>query len=208
MGFALSSYVSGIYVDRSFVGQNTTAKPFTPVPDEYKKNVMRALNTYVFAPNAFDSDTPLYPYLQMQRRGYNFGGRTEDPKPEDDVLSLQSTVLYGLMNSTALSRASRTMLYGNTYSPAAILNEVTSMAFDEDLRGDVNLYRQNLQKTYVDMLISILKDPKYDNASVSASYDNLKQIRSKLDKLKSGNEQTNAHRGNLKFLIDKALVIK
>jgi DNA repair ATPase RecN len=169
---------------------------------------MTALNTYVFAPNAFDSDAPLYPYLQMQRRGYNFGGGTEDPKPENDVLALQSTVLYGLMNSTSLSRASRTTLYGNSYSPAAILNEVTSMTFDADLRGDVNLYRQNLQKTYVDMLIGMMKDPKYDNASVSAAYENLKQIRSKLDKLKSGNEQTNAHRGNLKYLIDKALVIK
>ena len=208
MGSALSSYVSGVYVDRSFVGQNSTAKPFTPVPDEYKKKVMATLNTYVFAPNAFNSDAPLYPYLQMQRRGYNFGGNTEDPKPEDDVLALQSNVLYGLMNSTSLSRAGRTTLYGNTYSPAVILNEVTSMVFEADLKGDVNLYRQNLQKTYVDMLISMLKDPKYDNASVSAAYGNLAQIRSKLDKLKSANDQTNAHRANLKFMIDKALVIK
>ena len=169
---------------------------------------MAALSTYVFAPNAFDSDASLYPYLQMQRRGYNFGGGTEDPKPEDDVLALQSNVLYGLMNSTSLSRASRTTLYGNTFSPAVILNEITSMVFEADLKGDVNLYRQNLQKTYVDMLISMLKDPKYDNASVSAAYGNLAQIRSKLDKLKSANDQTNAHRGNLKFMIDKALVIK
>lgn len=208
MGSALSSYVSGVFVDRSFVGQNTTAKPFTPVPDEYKKKVMAALSTHIFAPNAFDSDAPLYPYLQMQRRGYNFGGGTEDPKPEDDVLALQSNVLYGLMNSTSLSRASRTTLYGNNYSPAVILNDITSMVFEADLKGDVNLYRQNLQKTYIDMLISMLKDPKYDNASVSAAYGNLVQIRSKLDKLKSANEQTNAHRGNLKFIIDKALVIK
>jgi hypothetical protein len=208
MGTALSSYISGVYVDRSFVGQNTTAKPFTPVPDEYKKKVMAALSTHIFAPNAFDSDAPLYPYLQMQRRGFNFGYGTEDPKPEDDVMNLQSTVLYGLMNSTSLSRASRTTLYGNTYSPAVILNELTSMVFEADLKRDVNLYRQNLQKTYVDMLISMLKNPKYDNASVSAAYGNLAQIRSKLDKLKSANEQTNAHRGNLKFIIDKALVIK
>ncbi len=208
MGAALSSYVSGVYVDRSFVGQNTTAKPFTPVPDEYKKKVMTELNTYVFAPNAFDSDAQLYPYLQQQRRGYNFFSGTEDPKPEDDVLALQSTVLSGLMNSTSLSRASRTTLYGNTYSPAAILNEVTAMAFDADLKGDVNLFRQNLQKTYVNMLINMMKDPKYDNASVSAALENLNQIRSKLNKLKSANEQTNAHRTNMKFLIDKALVIK
>jgi hypothetical protein len=208
MGSALSSYVTGVYVDRSFVGQNTTAKPFTPVPDEYKKKVMTALSTYIFAPNAFDSDAPLYPYLQMQRRGYNFGGSTEDPKPEDDVLAMQSTVLYGLMNSTSLSRASRTTLYGNTYSPAVILNELTIMVFDADLKGDVNLYRQNLQNHYVDKLISMMKDPKYDNASVSAAYENLKQIRYKLDKLKPANAQTNAHREKLKFIIDKALVIK
>jgi hypothetical protein len=190
------------------VGQNTTAKPFTPVPDEYKKKVMTALSTYIFAPNAFDSDAPLYPYLQMQRRGYNFGGSTEDPKPEDDVLAMQSSVLYGLMNSTSLSRASRTTLYGNTYSPAVILNELTIMVFDADLKGDVNLYRQNLQNHYVDKLISMMKDPKYDNASVSAAYENLKQIRYKLDKLKPANAQTNAHREKLKFIIDKALVIK
>jgi hypothetical protein len=208
MGMALSSYVSGVYVDRSFVGQNTSNKPFTPVPDEYKKKVMSALNAFVFAPGAFDGDASLYPYLQMQRRGFNFGGNTEDPKPEDDVLALQSTILYGLMNSTALSRASRTTLYGNSYSPAAILSDVTSMVFDADLKGDVNLYRQNLQRAYVDMLVNMLKDPKYDHASVSAGYETLNQIRSKIDKVKGANGQTNAHRANLKFIIDKALVVK
>ena len=208
MGIALSAYVSGVYVDRSFVGQNTATKPFTPVPDDYKKKVLNTLNTYVFAPNAFDGDASLYPYLQSQRRGYNFGGGTEDPKPESAVMALQSSVLDGLMNSTSLSRASRTTLYGNTYSPAVILNEITSMVFDADLKTDVNLYRQNLQNIYVTMLIGILKDPKYDNASEAAAYDNLKQVRAKLDKLKSANAQTDAHRGNLKFMIDKALVIK
>ncbi len=208
MGLALSAYVSGVYVDRSFVGQATSAKPFTPVPDEYKKKVLSTLNTYLFAPNAFDSDAQLYPYLQMQRRGYNFGGETEDPKPDNAISSLQSSVLNGMMNSTSLGRCSRTTLYGNNYSPAVVLNEISSMVFDEDLKTDVNLYRQNLQNTYVTMLIAIMKDTKYDNASVAAAYDNLKQVKSKLDKLKSANSQTEAHRGNLKFMIDKALVIK
>ena len=208
IGSALSSYISGIYVDRSFVGQKRADMPFTPVPDEYKKKVMSVLRSYVFAPNAFVSDASLYPYLQMQRRGYNFNGKTEDPKPEEDVLGLQSTVLSGIMNSISLSRAGRTTLYGNSWSPAVIVNELTSMVFDEDLKGDVNLFRQNLQKTYVNMLIGMMKDPKYDNASVSSAYESLKQIRTKIDKLNQANEQTNAHRGNLKFMIDKALVIR
>ncbi len=82
------------------------------------------------------------------------------------------------------------------------------MVFDADLKGDVNLYRQNLQRAYVDMLVNMLKDPKYDHASVSAGYETLNQIRSKIDKVKGANGQTNAHRANLKFIIDKALVVK
>lgn len=207
MATALSYYINGVQVDRSFAGQNTTVKPFTPVTDEYKRQVMQTLGTYVFAPNAFDADAPLYPYLQLQRRGYNLGDGTEDPKPENDVMALQSTVLSGIMNSTGLARASRTTLYGNGFTPAVILNELTSLIFDADLKTDVNLYRQNLQYAYVSKLISMTKDVSYDHASASAAYDNLRQLRSKLEK-PGGNEQTKAHRERLRFLIEKALVIK
>jgi hypothetical protein len=208
MSTALSYYINGVQVDRSFVGQNTTAKPFTPVADDYKGKVLQTLGTYVFAPDAFDADAPLFPYLQLQRRGYDFGEGTEDPKPENNVLSLQSTVLSGIMNSTGLARASRTTLYGNGYTPAVILNELSSMIFDADLKTDVNLYRQNLQYAYVSKLISMTKDVSYDHGSASAAYDNLKQLRSKLDKLSSGNAQTKAHRERLKFMIEKALAVK
>jgi hypothetical protein len=208
MATSLSYYINGVQVDRSFVGQNTTAKPFTPVADDYKRKVLQTLGTYVFAPEAFDADAPLFPYLQLQRRGYDFGEGTEDPKPENNVLSLQSTVLSGIMNSTGLARASRTTLYGNGYTPAVILNELTALIFDADLKTDVNLYRQNLQYAYVSKLISMTKDVSYDHASASAAYDNLKQLRSKLDKLSTGNAQTKAHRERLKFMIEKALVVK
>ena len=208
MAVGLSYYVSGVMVDRSFVGQQTSAKPFTPIPDEYKRKVLSALGTYIFAPNAFDCDAPLYPYLQWQRRGYNFGDGTEDPKPENDVMALQNTVLSGILNSTALARASRTTLYGNGFTPAVIMNELSSLIFDADLKTDINLYRQNLQYAYISKLISMMKDPAYDHASASASFENLKQLRAKMDKLNTGNEQTKAHRERLKFMIDKALVVK
>lgn len=208
MATSLSYYINGVQVDRSFVGQNTTAKPFTPVADDYKRQVLQTLGTYVFAPDAFDADAPLFPYLQLQRRGYDFGDGTEDPKPENNVLALQSTVLSGIMNSTGLARASRTTLYGNGFTPAVILNELTALVFDADLKTDVNLYRQNLQYAYVSKLISMTKDVSYDHASASAAYDNLRQLRSKLDKLSSGNAQTKAHRERVKFLIEKALVVK
>src|SRR5580765_7895164 len=63
MAAAVSRYIGGIYVDRSYVGQNSTNKPFTPVPVAYQKKASELLAKYIFAPNAFDADAPLFAYL-------------------------------------------------------------------------------------------------------------------------------------------------
>ena len=149
MAIPLAMYIGGIYIDRSFVGQNPSAAPFTPVPADYQKKALDVLNTYIFSPNAFDADSYLFPYLQRQRRGFNFFGNPEDPKPELMVYYLQSYVLECLLNEYTLARANRTTLYGNTYPSANIMNDVTAMIFDADIKSDVNLYRQNLQTEYV-----------------------------------------------------------
>ena len=209
MAIPLSMYVGGIYIDRSFVGQNPNVAPFVPVPVEYQKKALSVLDMYVFSPNAFDADSYLIPYLQRQRRGFNFFGNPEDPKPELNVFSLQSYVLQCLLNESTLARANRTTLYGNTYSSANILNDVTAMVFDADIKSDVNLYRQNLQTEYVRMLSNILlRGNAYDDPSRAAALNTLRTIKEKLNKANSSNEQTKAHRASIQFLIDKALVIK
>jgi len=209
MAIPLSEYIGGIYVDRSFVGQNPSVNPFRPVPVEYQKKALAVLNTYLFAPDAFDADTYLFPFLQSQRRGFHFYGTTEDPKPEMMLLQFQTDVLGNLLNSATLARSNRTTLYGNTFASANIMNTVSSMVFDADLSGNVNLYRQNLQTQYIKMVSDILlKGDSYDNASRAAAYWTLKNIKSKLDRSKSQNEQTKAHRANLEYLIAKALVVK
>jgi Met-zincin len=209
MAIPLSKYIGGIYIDRSFNGQNTTAKPYTPVPADYQKKAMEVLNTYVFAPGAFDADAYLIPYLQLQRRGYNFFSGTEDPKPELYVMGMQQYVLESLLDNVRMARINRTTLYGNTYSSADVLNDITAMVFDADLKTNVNLYRQNIQTEYVRMLADILnKGDNYDNASRAAALNTLRNIKDKLNKAGSTDEQTKAHRANIQFLIDKALVIK
>ena len=209
MSIPLAMYVGGVYIDRSFVGQNPNVAPFVPVPVEYQKKALSVLDMYVFSPNAFDADSYLIPYLQRQRRGFNFFGNSEDPKPELNVFYLQSFVLQCLLNESTLARANRTTLYGNTYSSANILNDVTAMVFDADIKSDVNLYRQNLQTEYVRMLSNILlRGNAYDDPSRAAALNTLRTIKEKLNKANSNNEQTKAHRANIQFLIDKALVIK
>ncbi|PTS97366.1 Matrixin [Pedobacter sp. HMWF019] len=209
MATAVSRYIGGVYVDRSFVGQKTTTAPFTPVPVAYQKKAMALLGKYVFAPDAFDADKTLFPYLQVQRRGFGFFGTTEDVKPQNIFVSIQLNTLAQLLHPTTLSRINNSGLYGNTYSVANVMSDLSNDIFAADLKTNVNLFRQNLQTEFVKASASIVSAPAgYDNASKAAALYTLRKIKTQLGGAVSTNEQTKAHRANLAFLIDKALVVK
>ncbi|PPL01404.1 zinc-dependent metalloprotease [Parapedobacter indicus] len=209
MAAAISRYIGGVYVDRSFVGQRTDAKPYTPVPLEVQKKAMALLGKYIYAPDAFAEDYSLFPYLQPQRRGFNFFSSTEDYKPQNTFRSLQVSTLSHILHPTTLSRISNSSLYGNEYSVAEVMQDLTMNIFDADLGGSVDLIRQNLQTDYVSALSGILEAKTgYDHASKAAALLTLRAIKSKLAGAASGADlQTDAHRKNLVFLIDKALSV-
>ncbi|HEY8396596.1 MAG TPA: zinc-dependent metalloprotease [Flavihumibacter sp.] len=206
---AVSRYIGGVYVDRSFAGQSNNSKPFTPVPAAYQKKAMALLNTYLFAPNAFEADASLFPYLQLQRRGFGFFNGTEDIKPQNTIASIQLNTLAHIMHPVTLTRINNSGLYGNTYTVADVMNDLVKNIFQADLGGKVNLYRQNLQTEFVKAAAAIV-DAKagYDNASKAAALYALKKVKSMLAGASSPDELTRAHRANLLFLIDKATTVK
>jgi hypothetical protein len=210
MAQSVSRFIGGVMVDRSFVGQSTSTKPFTPVPAAYQKKAMALLAKYIFAPDAYKGDAALYPYLQLQRRGFNFFGTSEDIKPQVMVLSQQVGLFSHILSPNTLTRLSNSTLYGNTYSVADMMNDMTNAVFAADLKTNVNLYRLNLQTELVRGLAAITTAPTspYDNASKAAMYNTLKKIKGLLATAISTDEQTRAHRANLNFLIDKALAVK
>ena len=210
MAQSVSRFIGGVYVDRSFVGQETTTKPFTPVSAAYQKKAMALLTKYVFAPDAFKGDAALFPYLQIQRRGFNFFGNGEDLKAQTVILSMQVGLFAHLMSPNTLTRINNSTLYGNTYTSADMMNDLTNAVFAADLKTNVNLYRLNLQTEYVKGLAAITSAPvsPYDNASKAAMYNTLKKIKGMLATAVSTDEQTKAHRANLVFIIDKALSVK
>lgn len=209
MANAVSRYIGGVYVDRSFPEQNSPNKPFTPVPVAYQKKAMDFLSKNLFAPNAFDADAQLFPYLQLQRRGYNFFGNTEDPKPQNTIMALQVNVLSALLNPVTAQRYSTSSLYGNTYSVADVMNDLVKAIFDADKAGNVNLYRQNLQTEFVKGAANIATEGRgYDNPTKAAALNTLKKIKALLATAVSPNEQTRAHRAQLSFIIEKALAVK
>lgn len=209
MANSLSRYIGGVYVDRSFYGQEAKAKPFTVVPKEKQKKAMEVISTNVFAPNAFAADSYLFSYMQLQRRGFNFFGNTEDYKPQNTTLALHQALLGQFLHPTTLARINNSSLYGNTYSVAEVMNDLTKSIFSADLQSSVNLYRQNLQTEYVKGLTNVVSTPAgFDNASRAAAFNTLKKIKASMATAASPDEQTKAHRAYIVYLVDKATIVK
>ena len=206
---AVSRYIGGVYIDRSFVGQTTLNKPYTPVPLATQKKAMDVLARNIFAPDAFKVDAYLIPYLQSQRRGYNFFSTTEDPKLNNLYNGMGAAALAHILHPTTTLRITNSRLYGNTYSLADVMNDLSTAIFESDMKANVNSYRQYLQTTYVKQLAQLSDDksPADDVTKAAARYA-LKKIKGRMATTISTNEETKAHRSNIVYLVDEAITVK
>ncbi|RYZ21971.1 MAG: DUF5117 domain-containing protein [Chitinophagaceae bacterium] len=209
---AVSRYVGGVYVDRSFPVEGAARpRPFTPVPLAQQKRAVQVLNKYVFAPAAFSADTAILAWLQPQRRGFNQGAYGDDYKISNAVLSQQVVgALAHLLHPATLQRLTNSRLYGNQYAPADLLQDLEQGIFAADRAGAVNVFRQNLQTEYVRFLLDVVADRfnQYDAIAQAAALDAVQRIRRMEEAAPSPNAETRAHRASLVFQIRKALEAK
>jgi predicted Zn-dependent protease len=201
---AVSRYIGGVYIDRSFPEQKSATKPYTPTPLAVQKKAMATLAKYAFAPNVYDQDAQVFPYLQMQRRGFN-QGRGEDYKVTASLNSLSTSAFDHILHPATLQRITNTSLYGNQYSVAEVMSDLVKNVFDADLSGNVNVYRQYLQTSFVKSGVQLLDNAALDQVSKSSLYYTLKKMKTKLAAATVGNEETKPHRSAMIFLIEKAL---
>lgn len=197
----ISRYIGGVYVDRSFPEQKSTMKPMVPVSAADQKRAMKALNDYVFAPNAYDMPADFYAYLQYQRRGFN--GGNEDPKIHDRILNIQKGVLSHLLSANVTKRMTDIQLIGSTYTLNDMMRELTEGIFRADLAGNVNSYRQNLQLEYVNNLVAAMKSDAYSYQAQSNAMAQLKAIKTMMATA-GGNADTKAHRDHIVMEINHA----
>lgn len=205
---AVSRYIGGIYVDRSFPEQKSATKPFTPVDLATQKRAMDVLTKYVFAPNAFDADAQVYAYLQPQRRGFTQNGTGDDYRITDNLLQVQAAgALSHLLHGATLQRLTNSRLYGNQYSVASMMSDLQKSIFNTDIATNVNVYRQYLQTYFVRQLVSMVnpQSQQFDDISKASALYTLKKLKTQLATAISTNEETKAHRANLQFIIQNAL---
>lgn len=203
----ISRYIGGVYVERVAPSEGSTV-PFTPVSYEDQKRAMNALAKYAFAPNAMEVPAELAPYLQQQRRGFNFFSAGEDPKFHSRVEMMQAGVLSHLLSTSVMQRLSDSRLYGNKYSVGEMLSDLTKAIFDADIAGNVNTFRQNLQINYVQSLISIAgikTQSRHDEISKARATAQLLDLEKKLKAAAGGDKDTRDHRTYLLTLIENGL---
>ncbi len=202
----LSRYIGGVYINRSVAGQPGAATPFVPVSLTDQQRVMAGLADHLFAPDAFSASAGLYSHLQEQRRLWNFRNETEDPKVHEWLLALQRGVLAHLLHPTVMTRITDSRLFGNEYPLADFMADLTDAIFAEDLRGDVNTFRQNLQLEYVSRLIDVVTGSDgYDHPSQSMALYNLRTIEKMMNGKRRGNIETRAHTDGILYVIRRAL---
>lgn len=209
---AVSRFIGGVYIDRSFPEQSSGNKPYTPVPLATQKKAMDVLNKYVFATTSYDADAPVFAYLQLQRRGFNQGLNGEDLKLTAALLNNQvGGAISHILHPATLQRITNSRLYGNQYSVADVMNDMVKGIFDADSKTNVNVYRQYLQTAFVKMVAAIVKTEGttvYDEVAKAAALHTMKKIKTQLAAAVSTNEETKAHRAYLIFLITNTVEMK
>ena len=203
---AVSRYVGGVEINRALQGQAGGSAPYTAVSRDEQRRAMDFLARRVFAPDAFESSGELYRHLQIQRRGFDFMGTTEDPKIHARALTIQTGILDHLLNPVVMTRITDSGLYGNEYPLDEVMKDLDRAVFEADEAGRVNAFRQGLQLEFVNRLIGIANGGAgHDHPSQSQALYQLQQIRARFDQRQSGDPATRAHVAAVIFAIDKAL---
>jgi hypothetical protein len=206
-GKVISRYIGGVYTERALVGQQGATKPFTPVPLKEQKRAMRALDKYIFSPEAIEIQTNFYNYFAKQRRADDFYETTEDPKIHTTMFASQQNILEHLLHPNTLQRMLDSELYGNRYKLVTFMSDLNDIMFKKDINKNINSFRRHLQFYYVQMLIRMVTEiNSLSSTSRSIAYYNLNKINFLISKYKDYCDlASRAHKKYLKTLISNAL---
>jgi len=194
----VSRQIGGVMVDLAHTDQNSLNKPFVSVDKNKQKEAMNIIAEYGFS-NKILLQKDLFPYLQKQRRGFNI---STDPSIHQRILTYQNRLLDHLLHPKVLTRITNSSLYGNNYQLPYYMIDLRNSIFESDLNKNISTVRQNLQTTYVNRLLSIVKSKSsYDNHSKTSAYYNLNWLKNNL-RLDVGNLQTKQHKKYLLYLIE------
>ena len=201
--FRTMPIIGGIHVERGVTEQFTEGvRPYTPVSKKEQMRALKFLCEKVFSDGALAFPKELLPYMQEQRRGFNFFWQSEDPKIHYNILDEQGYVLYRLLNPLVFQRLSDAQQYGGTMTAHQLIDTLTKAIFAADRLGSISDERKNLQLYYVEVLIEFYRFLEHgtDKAAVAHGLRLAKSLSSPVWLL-SGNGQSVSHRKHLQKVL-------
>lgn len=205
---AATRFVGGVHVERALKGQGAKVKPLTPVPAEQQKRAMALVARFGFGPQAWMTSPDLIAHLQQQRRGFELGSETEDPKIHSRVFGIQQSLLSHFLHPTVQQRILDSSLYGNTYSLPDVMTDLTNAVMaGDDASKAIPALRSNLQTEYVNRLINMVNGGGVLPTVQGVALHELHRIEKAIQdpKLWPAYAQTPAHREHLIYRIRRGL---
>lgn len=178
---AISRYIGGVEVERAFVGQGATKKPYTPVEAGRQFAALDALAKFAFAPGALLPPAELVAHLQQQRRGFEFFKEDEAPKLHDRIGQVQRSLLDHLMHLETQRRLLDSALYGGQVPLGQMMRRLTLAVFAGDPADGPDSLRQNLQSEYADRLLRIVNTNSWPPAAQASAFAEIEFIRNQLE---------------------------
>lgn len=207
-GMIASRWIGGVYSDKSVQGQVGSQLPLQAVPMQRQLAAMQLLRNEIFAPQAFSFSVEFYQHLQRARRAQNFWDQPQAAQLHNRVLKQQKLALDHLLHPNVMQRITDSQLYGNEYSPTAMLNDLTDAIFEADISGPVNTRRQQLQGEYLGQLLAIIaekSETRHTQVGRSAAMGQLLGIQGMLKSRPATDAATRAHTAALLLVIERTL---
>jgi len=201
-----SRHIAGVYNNRAAIGQPGAETPFIPVPRAKQREALAVIEAALLGPDAFTAEEAFADRLQRQRRFFEHFGENQDPALHARAFTQQTALLAHLLHPAVLARMADSRRYGGEYAPADYLADLTRIVFADDVRGEPNSYRQNLQVAYLQNLIDIaLSSSSFAPVARSAALASINDVKGWIGPSWApdlfGSREARAHRAHLRAII-------
>jgi hypothetical protein len=188
----VAKIVGGVYITNKHIGQ--TGNLFAPVPLERQKAAVKFLNDNAFTTPSFMVKPEILNLIESTGSVARVG-------------KAQSAVLTSLLSPGRLARMQELTIHNkNAYSPVDMMSDLRNGIFRE-LNGagpvKVDIYRSNLQRTYVDFVGTQLQNAKDSTRALFRG--DLIALQAKIRAARAADSATRMHLEDLRDRIAKAL---
>ena len=175
----VTKYIGGVYFHRDHKGDTDKREPFVPVSAAKQREALQLINETAFKPGAFHVDAEMLNKMTPNRYsdwsvGWSSGAI--DFPIHEQVRSMQQYLLGTILDNGRLARMinNEVRMPGNqeVYTVAEMMGTLTDEIFAEVIAGkNVDSYRRNLQRLYIDRLIAIMLNQRPSLAMPPAPED-------------------------------------